>query len=68
MMPDIDGFKVIDALKGADATRHIPIIVLTAKELTVRDRERLSGQVDGLLQKGSFMDEDLLQSIVDALK
>ncbi len=68
MMPDIDGFKVIDALKTTDATRHIPIIVLTAKELTVRDRERLSGQVDGLLQKGSFMDEDLLQSIVDALK
>jgi threonine synthase len=67
MMPDIDGFKVIDALKAADETRHIPVIVLTAKELTVQERERLGGQISKLLQKGSFMDEDLLQSIVDTL-
>ncbi|MEP7288899.1 MAG: threonine synthase [Chloroflexota bacterium] len=68
MMPDIDGFKVIDALKADENMRDIPIIVLTAKELTVQERERLSGQIDSLLQKGSFMDEELLQSIVEALK
>ncbi len=68
MMPDIDGFKVIDALKADAQTRDIPIIVLTAKELTIQERERLSGQIERLLQKGSFMDEELLQSIVDALK
>ncbi|MCC7446038.1 MAG: threonine synthase [Anaerolineae bacterium] len=68
MMPDFDGFKIIDALKSDDNTRNIPIIVLTAKELTVQERERLSGQIERLLQKGSFMDEDLLQSIVEALK
>ncbi|MFN8419396.1 MAG: threonine synthase [Anaerolineae bacterium] len=67
MMLDIDGFKVIDALKADEKRRNIPVIVLTAKELTTRERERLSGQISGLLQKGSFMDEDLLQSIVDAL-
>jgi threonine synthase len=67
MMPDIDGFKVIDALKQDDRTRNIPIIVLTAKELTTRERERLNGQIEGLLQKGSFMDEDLLDKIVKAL-
>jgi CheY-like chemotaxis protein len=67
MMPDIDGFRVIDALKADENMHDIPIIVLTAKELTVRERERLSGQIDKLLQKGSFMDQDLLQSIVDAL-
>jgi threonine synthase len=68
MMPDFDGFKVIDALKAGEQTRDIPVIVLTAKELTVQERERLSGQIDKLLQKGSFMDEDLLQSIVETLK
>jgi threonine synthase len=68
MMPDIDGFKIIDALKADEETRDIPIIVVTAKELTVQERERLSGQIERLLQKGSFMDEDLLQSIVNALK
>jgi hypothetical protein len=34
----------------------------------VQERERLSGQIESLLQKGSFMDEDLLQSIVNVLK
>ena len=67
MMPDIDGFKVIDAIKANENLRDIPIIVLTAKELTVQERERLSGQIERLLQKGSFMDEDLLQTIVETL-
>jgi len=68
MMPDIDGFSVINALKNDPNTAHIPIIVLTAKELTAYERARLSGQIDSLLQKGSFMDEELLQSIVEALR
>ena len=59
---------MIDALKADPQTRDIPVIVLTAKELTVQERERLSGQIDSLLQKGSFMDEELLQSIVKALQ
>lgn len=67
MMPDIDGFSVINALKADERTADIPIIVLTAKELTVQERERLAGQINSLLQKGSFMDEDLLESIVKAL-
>jgi threonine synthase len=68
MMPDMDGFEVIDILKADDALSQIPVIVLTAKELTPRERERLSNQFDVLLQKGSFLDEDLLQSIVKTLK
>jgi len=68
MMPDIDGFSVINALKADSTTADIPIIVLTAKELTVQERERLSGQIRKVLQKGSFMDEDLLESIVKALE
>ncbi|GAB4545493.1 MAG: hypothetical protein OHK0023_03840 [Anaerolineae bacterium] len=67
MMPDIDGFSVINALKADPNTAHIPIIVLTAKELTSHERARLSGQIERLLQKGSFMDEELLQSIVSAI-
>lgn len=67
MMPDIDGFSVINALKADPNTAHIPIIVLTAKELTSQERARLSGQIERLLQKGSFMDEELLQSIVSAI-
>jgi threonine synthase len=68
MMPGMDGFGVIDTLKGDPALNTIPIIVLTAKDLTPRERERLSGQINALLQKGSFLDEELLQSIIDTLK
>ncbi len=67
MMPDIDGFRVINALKADPRTADIPIIVLTAKDLTVQERETLSGQIERLLQKGTFMDEDLLKSIIEAI-
>lgn len=67
MMPQVDGFSVIERLKNDKAFRDVPIIVLTAKELTAHERARLSGQVDTLLQKGSFLSEELLQRIVDAL-
>lgn len=67
MMPEMDGFQLLDHLRADETTRKIPVIVITAKELTREDRERLSGQVEGLLQKGSFMDEDLLSEITEAL-
>jgi len=65
MMPEMDGFQLLDHLRADETTRKIPVIVITAKELTREDRERLSGQVEGLLQKGSFMDEDLLSEITE---
>lgn len=67
MMPDMDGFAVIDALKKDNRLKNIPVIVITAKELTIKDKLRLQGQIQILLQKGSFMDEDLLQGITALL-
>ena len=67
MMPEIDGFAVLDALRADVATRDIPVIVVTAKQLTPAERDRLSGQIESLLQKGSFMDDNLLDDIVQAL-
>ena len=63
MMPDMDGFAVLDELKADDALRDLPVIVITAKELTQKERQRLQGQIKMLLQKGSFMDDDLLEDI-----
>lgn len=67
MMPDVDGFAMIDALKADPELNHIPIVVVTAKELTAKERARLNGQVDSLLQKGSSIDEDVIDSLVRKL-
>jgi threonine synthase len=67
MMPEMDGFAVLDALRADARTRHVPVIVVTAKELTTAERSKLFGQVDSLLQKGSFMDDELLADILGAL-
>jgi len=63
MMPGIDGFEVLEDLKSDDDMSKVPVIVITAKELTPAEQERLSGQIDVLMQKGDFTDEDLLQEI-----
>jgi threonine synthase len=68
MMPDIDGFSVLDTLKAERDLWDIPVIVITAKDLTREDYQRLSGRVESLLQKGMFIDEELFESISDVLK
>ncbi|MBN1873912.1 MAG: pyridoxal-phosphate dependent enzyme [Anaerolineae bacterium] len=63
MMPDMDGFAVIDHLKNNPRLKDTPVIVITAKELTAQEKRRLQGQIQILLQKGSFMDDELLHGI-----
>jgi threonine synthase len=68
MMPNLDGFALIESLKADPELAAIPVIVLTAKELTVSERTRLKGQVEMLLQKGSSIDEALIESLVHKLE
>ncbi|MFC1879624.1 pyridoxal-phosphate dependent enzyme, partial [Chloroflexota bacterium] len=63
MMPEIDGFGVLDLLKANSQTAPIPVVVVTAKELTAEEKTRLSGQIHSLMQKGEFMDDDLLDEV-----
>ncbi len=67
MMPNVDGFTVIDTMKSDPEMSHIPIVVVTAKELTAKERARLAGQIDILLQKGSLIDDEFVQNLVDKL-
>lgn len=67
MMPDVDGFKVIETMKSDIAMSQIPIVVVTAKELTVKEHARLSGQIDMLLQKGSYIDDEFVENLVSKL-
>ncbi|MFN2194504.1 MAG: pyridoxal-phosphate dependent enzyme [Anaerolineales bacterium] len=63
MMPEIDGFGVMDILKQDAATADIPIIVVTAKELTSEEKRRLEGRIHALMQKGEFMNDELLDEV-----
>ena len=54
MMPVMDGFEFAVQLRQREEWRSIPVIVVTAKELTAEDRQRLSGTVERIVQKGSF--------------
>jgi threonine synthase len=64
MMPGTDGFAVLEAIKADEKMNDVPVIVITAKELTAAERQRLSGQIEMLMQKGSFTDEELLEQIL----
>lgn len=68
MMPDIDGFSVMDALQEQPETKDIPIIVVTAKELTPDEKNRLKGHIQKLMQKGDFMSDDLLDEVRTLIK
>ncbi|WP_162044193.1 response regulator [Undibacterium sp. YM2] len=54
MMPEINGFDVVEALKSDTVTASIPIIVLTAKQITADDRTRLNGDVKKVMEKSEF--------------
>jgi signal transduction histidine kinase/DNA-binding LytR/AlgR family response regulator len=60
MMPDVTGFDVVEALRANEATRAIPIMVLTAKDLTDDDKRQLNGHVSAILSGGSTASSDLL--------
>jgi CheY-like chemotaxis protein len=63
MMPEMDGFTFVEALRQQDAWRSIPIVVVTAKDLTPDDRQRLNGYVEQILQKGAYSQEALLHEV-----
>jgi threonine synthase len=63
MMPEVDGFGVLDALKANEKTASIPVVVVTAKELTPVEKDRLRGQIQALMQKGEFMSDELVDEV-----
>jgi len=67
MMPDVDGFAVLENMKARPETCDIPVIVATAKELSAAERAALTVRVQALLQKGLFDQERLLEDVAAAL-
>jgi signal transduction histidine kinase/DNA-binding response OmpR family regulator/ligand-binding sensor domain-containing protein len=60
MMPEMDGFEFLTQLRRRDDGRHIPVVVITAKDITPEESVRLNGEVKRVMQKGAMSREDLL--------
>jgi len=65
MMPEMDGFKFVSELRRNSAWRSIPIVVVTAMDLTQEDRMRLESDVNYILQKGAHSRDELLREVID---
>ena len=63
MMPEMDGFEFLVEMRSHAEWRDIPVLVVTAKDLTVEERGRLNGDVERVLQKGSFALDEMLREI-----
>ena len=63
MMPGTDGFEVLERLQGEETWREVPVIIVTAKDLTREDVDRLNGRVVKVLQKGAYQRRDLVRDI-----
>ncbi len=68
LMPEMDGFGVISTLQTDNRLRNIPIIVVTAKELTAEERMMLAKHTNVLLQKGTYTHKKLVSTICEQIK
>jgi signal transduction histidine kinase/CheY-like chemotaxis protein len=60
MMPEVTGFDVVEALRADESTRDVPIMVLTAMNLTEEDKRVLNGRVSQVLSRGSVGTSDIV--------
>jgi signal transduction histidine kinase/CheY-like chemotaxis protein len=64
VMPEVDGFAVVEQLRADPRTSSIPIVVLTSKTLTTEDERRLRGRIASLARKGE-LDRHALLELLD---
>jgi signal transduction histidine kinase/DNA-binding response OmpR family regulator len=67
MMPEMDGFEFLDAFNKRADWRHVPVVVITAKQLTAAERALLSGRTRVVIKKGASIDRDIAESIRKAV-
>jgi len=63
MMPEMNGFEFLRQLRQRSDWKLIPVIVVTAKDLTAEERASLNGHVSRIIQKGAYGRDDLLEEV-----
>jgi threonine synthase len=66
-MPGMDGFSVLEALKADERTRHIPVVIISAKSLNSQEWEYLRRYTQSIWQKGNFSARELASHVVEML-
>jgi CheY-like chemotaxis protein len=67
MMPEMDGFEFLAELRSRPEARDIPVLVVTARDLTDDDRRRLNGGVERIIMKRGYAPDELLRELGHAL-
>ena len=65
LMPEMDGFAVVERLRARPATASIPIVILTSRGMDAQDRERLNGHISYLARKGTFNRNEFVKLVHD---
>ncbi len=67
-MPGIDGFGFVEELKLDPRTKDIPIVVVSAKDITAEERQRLNGHIEALYQKGSLPTRKFVDKVINVIE
>jgi PAS domain S-box-containing protein len=68
LMPEMNGFEVVDEMHGSPQTAGIPIVVLTNKSLSREEKNRLNGRIIAIRQKNEFNRADFVAQVRSLLK
>jgi CheY-like chemotaxis protein len=68
LMPEMDGFSVLDAIEKHPEWQHIPVVILTGKDLSAAERDLLQGRVRSVIAKGSASAKDLASVVRQTLR
>jgi threonine synthase len=66
-LPDMDGFSILGELKADERTREIPVVIVSAKSLTLDERDHLRRHTASIWQKGNFNARELVDHVVGIL-
>ena len=67
-MPGIDGFALVEELKLDPRTKDIPIVVVSAKDITPDERKRLNGHIEAVYQKGSLPTRKFVDQVIHVIE
>jgi len=67
-MPGIDGFGLVEELKLDPRTKDIPVVVVSAKDITTEERKRLNGHIEAVYQKGSLSTKKFVDQVINVIE